>query len=133
SLSFHLAYLNAAEIIVKYYTLPILLGKNDNPTVRIGLYAHQSDIGKTLNSLKISLKESSDLNDIRTVSLYTSKADSSINPTLEKWHPISKVDIDNAEIELPLNLKIEQEGAQYFWLTLGVNEHADLLDKINLK
>src|SRR5690606_27229065 len=25
------------------------------------------------------------------------------------------------------------EGAQYFWLTLGVNEHADLLDKINLK
>ncbi len=132
-LFFSVGCLSAAEIIIKYYTLPVLLGKSNNPVVRIQINSDETEIGKIVNSLTISLQQSAKLTSISSVSLFSMRTDSSINPNLDNLMPISKISVGNGEFEIPLNIKIEKEGPQYFWLALGANEKADLLEKVKLK
>ena len=89
-LFFSVGCLTAAEIIIKYYTLPVLLGKSNNPVVRIQINSDETEIGKIVNSLTISLQQSAKLTSISSVSLFSMRSDSSINPNLDNLMPISK-------------------------------------------
>ncbi|MGB7526641.1 exo-alpha-sialidase [Sphingobacterium cellulitidis] len=123
-------FVHASDIEIRYYQLPLLLGKNNNPIARITLEAKKEDVGKEIGKLSISLEGSTNFNDLTTISLYTSKMDSSIKPNLNKLDQIVSIEPTSSKIIIPLNYKIQMEGKQYFWISLGLRQDVDLLNKI---
>ena len=123
----------SADIIVTYYKLPVLLGSKSTPVIRLSVTAEPGEVGKELSALELSFDGSTDIGDITGIKVYTSLGDSSIMPKLNPSQIIADLDAAGARNKVKLNYKIKNAGIHNFWITPGVKQNADLLNKITLQ
>ncbi|MGO3195514.1 MAG: exo-alpha-sialidase [Sphingobacterium sp.] len=123
----------AGNITVTYYQLPLLVGEKSTPLIRLSLIADQSDVGKTFSDLRFSFQGTTDIKNIRNIKIYLAQSDSSIMPKLNPSQIIFDQPAGELQHELKLDYKVEKAGVHNFWVTLGIGENADLLNKITLR
>ncbi|MBB2144921.1 sialidase [Pedobacter sp. LMG 31464] len=121
---------NAQEKITQQkYQLPLLIGKDLNPVLRLTINATTESI---LNGLTINIP--ANVTDIENVQLFTLDQDSTLitDAKLQKAVVFAKADgIKSKELQLKGNLKLKV-GQNYFWLTLKLKSNADLQHSLNL-
>jgi sialidase-1 len=125
------ANLDGIQIEETQYQLPVLVGKRDNPVIRIKL----SDVkeGQKLNSIIINTAGTSNLQDIKTVRLYYYGKDSLPgNMETTKAKLFSSTISIKKEIELKGGLTLNS-GDNYFWLSYELNDHVKLFDLVDAK
>lgn len=123
----------AGNITVTYYQLPLLVGEKSTPIIRLSLNADQSDVGKTFSDLMVSFKGTTDLKNIANIRIYATQSDSSIMPKLKPSQMICDQPAGKLQHNLKLDYRVEKAGVHNFWVTLGIQENADLLSKITLQ
>jgi sialidase-1 len=134
SLSFPLLYaynLQELQVAESQYQLPVLIGKKDNPIIRIKL--SNAEEGQKLNSITISTKGTSNLNDIKAVRLYYYGKDSLPgNMETTKAKLFSSINSVKKEINLQGDLVLTK-GDNYLWLSYELNDHANLFGEVDAK
>lgn len=106
------------------YQLPVLIGKRDNPIIRLKL-SNVKD-GQKLNGITVSTAGTSNIHDIKTVRLYYYGKDSLPgNMETTKAKLFSSADVTGKEIELRGDLALSN-GDNYFWLSYELDDHANL-------
>ncbi|HMI04576.1 MAG TPA: sialidase family protein [Pedobacter sp.] len=123
--------LDRIQIEENQYQLPVLVGKRDNPIIRIKI----SDIkeGQKLTSIIINTAGTSNLRDIKTVRLYYYGKDSLPgNMEATKAKLFSSTSAIKKEMELEGDLPLIT-GDNYFWLSYELNEHVKLFDQVDAK
>ncbi|RZL51114.1 MAG: sialidase [Pedobacter sp.] len=122
--------LNAQEKITQQkYQLPLLIGKELNPVLRLAVNVSAS---KNLSSVTISIPEN--VADISQLQLFAVNQDSTFitDAKLEKLTPVAKASVGKTnEIKLPLNAPLAT-GQNYFWLTLTLKPNTDLQHRLNV-
>jgi len=113
------------DIIVNHYQVPVLINKPDNPVLSLELIPKLTG-DYTVNKVKFSLEGTTDLNDIQSVKLYYSFQKG--EPDFENLfgnthHPLN---------EFIFNGNLDVSDTVYFWLSVQLNDCADLLNKINI-
>lgn len=103
--------------------IPVLTGKDNNPVFRINIQSNVED--NTLQELLIDLKGTTDLKDIKEVTaFYTVEEEAFADQNVfARTTDISKM------ITLTGNQKL-QNSDNYFWLSLTLDDHADLDHRI---
>ncbi len=104
---------------------PVLVGKGYNPVFRIQIQPID-DQAISVQAFEIDLNGTTDLNDIKKVSVH-------YMPEEEKFSA-NNIFAETASISSKISLKGEQEligKKHYFWLSLTLNENADIDHKIN--
>ena len=117
------------NITQQKYQLPLLIGKDFNPVLRLAVNISKD---KTLNELEINVPTNGA--DIDQVQLFALDQDTAFITTakLEKLSPIATVNGNSSKVlSLKLN-KALKSGEHFFWLTLKLKNNADLQHKINL-
>lgn len=117
------------NITQQKYQLPLLIGKDFNPVLRLAVNISKD---KTLNELEINVPTNGA--DIDQVQLFALDQDSAFitSAKLEKLSPIATVNGNSSKVlSLKLN-KALKSGQHFFWLTLKLKSNADLQHKINL-
>jgi sialidase-1 len=115
----------------KQYQLPVLMGKRDNPVIRIKLSNVKE--GQKLNGVTISTAGTSNLHDIKTVRLYYYGKDSlpgNMETTQAKL--FSSASVVEKEIELRGDLALDS-GDNYFWLSYELSDRANLTGLVDAK
>lgn len=113
------------------YQLPVLIGKRDNPVIRIKL--SNAKKGQRLNSMTISTAGTSNLKDIKAVRLYYYGKDSLPgNMETTKAKLFSSAKAVKKEITLRGDLEL-MNGDNYFWLSYELADHAGLFDEVDAK
>ncbi|TKC09889.1 sialidase [Pedobacter polaris] len=111
------------------YQLPLLIGKDLNPVLRLAINVNKD---KPLSGLAINVPING--TDIDEVQLFSLDQDSAFITTakLEKLIPIAKVNVSKSkELLLKFNKPLKS-GQHFFWLTLKLKDKADLQHRINL-
>ncbi|MCX2474953.1 exo-alpha-sialidase [Pedobacter sp. MC2016-05] len=117
------------NITQQKYQLPLLIGKDFNPVLRLAVNISKD---KTLNELEINVPTNGA--DIDQVQLFALDQDTTFitSAKLEKLSPIATVNGNSSKVlSLELN-KALKSGQHFFWLTLKLKSNADLQHKINL-
>lgn len=117
------------NITQQKYQLPLLIGKDFNPVLRLAVNISKD---KTLNELEINVPANGA--DIDQIQLFALDQDSAFitSAKLEKLSPIVTVNGNNSKVfSLKLN-KALKSGQQFFWLTLKLKNNADLQHQLNL-
>jgi len=122
-----------SEIGITYYELPVLLGEKSTPIIRLQFHADQKDVGKVFSGLTISFEGSTAGDAIRNVRVYATEADTTIKPVLNQQQMILEHPVKGVNNTLPLNYTVEKPGIQNFWISLGVDAKADLLQQLTVQ
>jgi sialidase-1 len=121
--------LNAQEISQQKYQLPLLIGKQLNPVLRLKIELKES---VTFNGLSLSIPANA--KDIDAVQLFSVGADSAFitDSKLQKLTPLAKTDANGAKQIAVKGTLALQPGTHYFWVTLTLKADADLQHVIDL-
>lgn len=123
--------LEGLQITQDQYQLPVLMGKRDNPVIRIKLRNVKDR--QRLNRVIISAAGTSNLHDIKTVRLYYYGKDSLPgNMETTKAKLFSSTSSINQEMELKGDLPLSS-GDHYFWLSYELNEGVNLANLVDAK
>ncbi len=116
------------RISQQQYQVPVLVGKKDNPVLRITIEIPQDAGVMTFSCLRISVDGSSSLNDFRKISLYYAGPDSSLTnlSDTEKLQWVGSSDRITARVDIKGSLKLKA-GKHYCWVSVTLNDHVDLL------
>ncbi len=121
---------NAQEQITQQkYQLPLLIGKELNPVLRLTINATEE---KVLNGLTVIIPLHAA--DIADVQLFALNQDSAFitDAKLQKAVVVAKANGEKSkELQLKGDFKLKQ-GQNYFWLTLKLKPNADLQHRLNL-
>lgn len=117
------------NITQQKYQLPLLIGKDFNPVLRLAVNISKD---KTLNELEINVPTNGA--DIDQIQLFALDKDTAFitSAKLEKLSPIATVNGNSSKVlSLKLN-KALKSGQHFFWLTLKLKSNADLQHQLNL-
>ncbi len=105
--------------------VPVLINKKDNPVIRIQVPIY-SQADQVLSELAISLKGTTDINDIKSLRLfYTgSSAQFATKNLFGSATPSDKLIVFKGELKL-------SKGTHYLWLSAELNANANLLHQID--
>ena len=109
-------------------TYPILTNKAANPVLRIDVLGLQAGEAFDIGQIKIDLDGTTELTDIESAVIYFTDTISDFNTTqhFAKAEKITKV------LQFNGNQTISHDST-YFWLSLSLNDNANLLHKITAK
>lgn len=105
---------------------PALIGKDDNPMVKLNIVTSGSSKPKKIKELVISTSGTTNLSDIEEVKVYYTGSDekfSTENSFGKAVKPAMSLSIKD-EIEL-------KEGNNFIWVSYELSENADLLNKVD--
>lgn len=116
----------AGEIHCFVPIYPVLRSKENNPVFRINIRASGDNSPSSINGFKVDLSRTYDLSDIKEVKVfYTSKGEKfSTEKEFGKSMEISKRLLISGQQDLIM-------GDNNFWLSLTLNESADLLNQVS--
>ncbi|KAA3638083.1 MAG: exo-alpha-sialidase [Bacteroidetes bacterium] len=116
----------AGEIHCFVPIYPVLRSKENNPVSRINIRTTGENSPSSIDGFKVDLSRTFDLSDIKEVKVfYTAKEENfSIEKEFGKSTEISKRLLISGQQDLLL-------GENNFWLSLTLNESADLLNKVS--
>ena len=117
------------NITQQKYQLPLLIGKDFNPVLRLAVNIPNE---KTLSELEINVPSNGA--DIDQIQLFALDQDSAFitSAKLEKLSPIATVNGNSSKVlSLKLN-KALKSGQHFFWLTLKLKKNTDLQHQINI-
>ena len=120
---------NAQKITQQKYQLPLLIGKERNPVLRLAIHTVEA---KTINGLSLVVPANGE--DIDYVELFAVAQDSTFitDAKLQKATPIAK---GNGNQTKQLLLKGDYKlkaGTNYFWLTLALKPAAGMQHRLNV-
>lgn len=113
-------------ISTSYSILPILTRLEQNVVMKITLAKGQAE-KITLTKVKLSLFESSAMNDIESISLFTANADGSFSTANQFGISVKPAN----EIVFESNISISA-AVQSFWVSVKLNEKVELTHKLNI-
>lgn len=128
-LSLTLFKANAQQITQQKYQLPLLIGKELNPVLRLAINGAEE---KTLSGVTINVPINAA--DIESIQLFALQQDSAFITAakLEKAIVVAKANGSNGkELVLKGDFTLKA-GENYFWLTLKLKPNADLQHSLNL-
>ena len=113
-------------ISTSFSVLPVLTRLEQNALLKITLAKGQAE-KITLTKVKLSLFESSAMDDIESISLFTANADGSFSTVNQFGVSVKPAN----EIVFESNISISA-AVQSFWVSVKLNEKAELTHKLNL-
>ncbi len=116
------------KIVQQKYQLPLLIGKDFNPVLRITIKVTQE---KTLSGITANIP--TNIADVESLQLFSLNQDSTFitDTKLQKARLFGDVKASKAkELHLKGDLKLKA-GENYFWLTLKLKPNANLQHRIN--
>ncbi|GJM34286.1 MAG: sialidase [Saprospiraceae bacterium] len=118
---------HSADQVIKTYSpeYPVLIGKDNNPVFQINVQTSAVTAATDITTFKIDLTGTSELKDISAVSVFynANKSDFSNKSLFGETTEISEM----------LSISGKQSlvnGDNYFWISLTLNETADILNKV---
>lgn len=133
-LSLLTGFLVEKEDIMVYesqYQLPVLIGKKDNPVLQIKVSVPKNR-RETLKVISLDAKGTSRLMDIKAIRVYYYQQDSVVGISMQH-KPVFGV---TEQVDEPLRIKgnqVLEEGDHYFWVSIELNQEADLQHSIDLQ
>ena|SRR5699024_9700869 len=105
---------------------PVLIGKSENPVLRIAVEADSSGQPQTVSRISVNTKGTTNTGDIKEVSLFYTGADSSFNAGRAFGEPQQTGVTLQFSDEQPL-----QPGTNYYWVSYTLNSGNDLLNRVD--
>jgi len=113
------------DIIVNHYQVPVLINKPENPVLSLEVIPKLSG-NYTVKKVKFSLEGTTDLNDIQSAKLYCSYQEGEFKPENQYGNALPP----SRELIFIGNLNVSD--TVYFWLSIQLQDSADLLNKIDI-
>lgn len=108
---------------------PLLIGKQYNPVFRFNInMAQRSNAAAT--KVGVDLSGTDDLSAIKSLQLFYSGGDEDFRSELLLGSMLELSEKGEITIEKPV---IPAKGNNYFWLSVNLNDNADLLNKVSVK
>jgi sialidase-1 len=121
-------------ITQQHYQVPVLVHKKNNPVLRIAIQLPTDSSTHVLNEILIGLGGSSNLKDIKRVAVWYAGRDSSFTNlfSTDKFTLLGSTDMIKPGLPIKGQL-ILAAGRHYFWLSVELQDKADLLHTITAR
>lgn len=111
-----------AIVEVNQFVLPVLKGKEFNKVLSFNLVVKKDNVNSAIKNAVVSLAGTTNKNDIKKVTLFYG------NESFEKATVIKEITSISEEIKILIDKKGDEDAT--FWLSIELNDNADISNKI---